>query len=60
MIKSNSSPYVSLLSGSHLSHRVLLIGFEMTVLLDLDPTSYCLLLGVFALTFCSTPTDTKS
>lgn len=36
--KNNSSPHVVLLSDSCLSH-VLLMGFEMPVLLDLDPTS---------------------
>lgn len=60
MVKSNTSFQVALLLGSHLSHHVLLTYFEMPLLLDLDPTSYCLLLRVFALTFCSTSADTKS
>lgn len=39
MRKSNTSPHVVLLSDSCPPHHVLLIGFEMPVLLDLDPTS---------------------
>lgn len=60
MRESNASPHIALLSDIHLSHHVLMMGFEMPVLLDLDLRRHCLLLREFALTFCSTPTDTKS